>query len=313
MKKEVIVIAGATAAGKSAVALDVCRALDGELVSCDSMQIYKKMNIGTAKPTLEEMAEIPHHLIDIRDPGEEFSAADFTSLAKDAIDGIIKRGKLPVVCGGTGLYLDSLMYIKAQDSAACDKELREKLLLNDKHENWLKLAEIDPQSAEKIHENNVKRVVRALEIYYLTGKTKTENDKEQLVLDEEYNYRIFVISYKDREKLYNRINKRVDIMINEGLEEEIRGLLQSGELKEGTTAYQAIGYKEFADYINGLSSKEEAAETLKKATRNYAKRQITWFARYKNAEFVYADEYNDKKELSEHVIKLINKKGDALG
>ena len=313
MKKEVIVIAGATAAGKSAVALDVCRALGGELVSCDSMQIYKKMNIGTAKPTFEEMAEIPHHLIDIRDPGEEFSAADFTSLAKDAIDDIIKRGKLPVVCGGTGLYLDSLMYIKAQDSAACDKELREKLLLNDKHENWLKLAEIDPQSAEKIHENNVKRVVRALEIYYLTGKTKTENDKEQLVLDEEYNYRIFVISYKDREKLYDRINKRVDIMINEGLEEEIRGLLQSGELKEGTTAYQAIGYKEFADYINGLSSKEEAAETLKKATRNYAKRQITWFSRYKNAEFVYADEYNDKKELSEHVIKLINKKGDALG
>ena len=313
MKKEVIVIAGATAAGKSAVALDVCRALGGELVSCDSMQIYKKMNIGTAKPTCEEMAEIPHHLIDIRDPGEEFSAADFTSLAKDAIDDIIKRGKLPVVCGGTGLYLDSLMYIKAQDSAACDKELREKLLLNDKHENWLKLAEIDPESAEKIHENNVKRVVRALEIYYLTGKTKTENDKEQLVLDEEYNYRIFVISYKDREKLYDRINKRVDIMINEGLEEEIRGLLQSGELKEGTTAYQAIGYKEFADYINGLSSKEEAAETLKKATRNYAKRQITWFSRYKNAEFVYADEYNDKKELSEHVIKLINKKGDTLG
>lgn len=313
MKKEVIVIAGATAAGKSAVALDVCRALGGELVSCDSMQIYKKMNIGTAKPTCEEMAEIPHHLIDIRDPGEEFSAADFTSLAKDAIDDIIKRGKLPVVCGGTGLYLDSLMYIKAQDSAACDKELREKLLLNDKHENWLKLAEIDPESSEKIHENNVKRVVRALEIYYLTGKTKTENDKEQLVFDEEYNYRIFVISYKDREKLYDRINKRVDIMINEGLEEEIRGLLQSGELKEGTTAYQAIGYKEFADYINGLSSKEEAAETLKKATRNYAKRQITWFSRYKNAEFVYADEYNDKKELSEHVIKLINKKGDALG
>ena len=313
MKNDVIVIAGATGGGKSAAALDVCERLDGELISCDSMQIYRKMNIGTAKPTCEEMAEIPHHLIDIRDPGEEFSAADFTALAKEAIEDIIKRGKLPVVCGGTGLYLDSLMYIKAQDSAACDKELREKLLLRDKHENWLKLAEIDPESAEKIHENNVKRVVRALEIYYLTGKTKTENDKEQLIFDEEYNYRIFVISYKNREKLYERINKRVDIMINEGLEEEIRSLLQSGELKEGTTAYQAIGYKEFADYINGISSKEEAAETLKKATRNYAKRQITWFSRYKNAEFVYADGYDDKKELSEHVIDLIKKKGDALG
>lgn len=313
MKKEVIVIAGATAAGKSAVALDVCRQLNGELISCDSMQIYRKMNIGTAKPTREEMAEIPHHLIDIKDPCDDFSSADFASLAKDAIDDIISRGKLPVLCGGTGLYLDSLMFIKAQDSAACDKELREKLLKNDKHENWLKLAEIDPQAAEKIHENNVKRVVRALEIYYLTGKTKTENDKVQLIPDEEYNYRIFVISYKDREKLYDRINKRVDVMVNEGLEEEIRSLIEKGELKEGKTAYQAIGYKEFADYIKGTSTKEEATELLKKATRNYAKRQITWFARYKDAKFVYADEFDDKAEVSSHVVDLIKQKENTLG
>lgn len=307
-EKKVIVIGGATASGKSSAALGVCRALGGELVSCDSMQIYQKMNIGTAKPTEEEMAEIPHHLINVRKPYESFSSADYASLAKDAIRDIISRGRLPVMCGGTGLYLDSLMYIKQQASSACDPELRQRLMQNDKHENWLKLQSVDPESASVIHENNAIRVVRALEIYYLTGKTKTENDKVQLVRDEEFDYDIYIMSYRNREILYDRINKRVDIMLAQGLEDEIRTLLSSGELRPNTTAYQAIGYKELISYINGDMPYEQAVEDLKQATRNYAKRQITWFSRYKNGTFVYADDFESENGAVEYIINHIKSK-----
>lgn len=313
MKNDVIVISGATGGGKSAAALDVCERLNGELISCDSMQIYRGMNIGTAKPTAEEMLRVPHHLIDIKHPWEDFSAADYVSLAKSAVDDALAREKLPVICGGTGLYLDSLMFMKPDENSSVDEKLRARLLAEDKHENWLKLREIDPVSAEKIHENNVKRVVRALEIYYLTGKTKTENDKAQLLKDEKYNYIIFVLSYRNREVLYERINRRVDMMLEEGLENEIRSLLQSGALKEGTTAYQAIGYKELIGYINGKMSLGEAVDSLKQATRNYAKRQITWFSRYKDAEFVYADDFDSKREVSEYIIKTIKEKRTYIG
>ena len=313
MKKNVIVIAGATASGKSSAALDICTSLDGELISCDSMQIYRKMNIGTAKPTEAEMTAVRHHLIDVREPWEDFSSSDYVSLAKPAIDDVLHRGKLPVVCGGTGLYLDSLMFIRPDEACSVDEKLRGELLARDKHENWLMLSQIDPESAEKIHENNIKRVVRALEIYYLTGKTKSEIDKTQLVKDETYNYMIFVLSYRNREILYDRINRRVDIMLEEGLEREIRELLQSGELKEGTTAYQAIGYKELIGYINGQMTLDEAVESLKQATRNYAKRQITWFSRYKDAEFVYADDFSSKNEVSEYIVNRIREKGKERG
>ncbi len=313
MKKNVIVIAGATASGKSSAALDVCTSLDGELISCDSMQIYRNMNIGTAKPTESEMSAVRHHLIDIREPWEDFSSSDYVSLAKHAMDDVLSRGKLPVVCGGTGLYLDSLMFIRPDEACSVDEKLRAELLSKDKHENWLMLSQIDPESAGKIHENNVKRVVRALEIYYLTGKTKSEIDKIQLVKDETYNYMIFVLSYRNREILYDRINRRVDMMLEEGLEREIRGLLSSGELKEGTTAYQAIGYKELIGYINGEMSLDNAVESLKQATRNYAKRQITWFSRYKDAHFVYADEFSSKDEVSDYIINTIKEKRADIG
>ena len=313
MKKNVIVIAGATASGKSSAALDVCTALDGELISCDSMQIYRKMNIGTAKPTESEMKAVRHHLIDVREPWEDFSSSDYVSLAKRAIDDVSSRNKLPVLCGGTGLYLDSLMFIRPDEACSVDEKLRTELLSKDKHENWLMLSQIDPESAEKIHENNVKRVVRALEIYYLTGKTKSEIDKIQLVKDETYDYTIFVLSYRNREILYDRINRRVDMMLEEGLEREIRELLSSGDLKEGTTAYQAIGYKELIGYINGKMTLYEAVESLKQATRNYAKRQITWFSRYKDAHFVYADEFSSKDEVSEYIINTVKEKRNEIG
>lgn len=312
-KSDVIVIGGATASGKSACALDVCSALGGELISCDSMQVYKYMDIGTAKPTKEESLRVAHHLIDIKMPYEEFSSSDYCECAKNAIDGVISRGRLPVICGGTGLYLDSLMYLQNNDDTACDKDVRERLLLNDKHENWLELQKIDPQSAQTIHENNVKRVVRALEIYYTTGRTKTENDKLRRSDTGKYDYHIFVISYKNREILYERINKRVDVMLENGLLDEIKYLLEHGLLRQGTTAYQAIGYKELISYLNSEATYEQAIEELKRATRNYAKRQITWFSRYKDAEFIYADELGASGSVSSHVIKRIEEKGVKIG
>ena len=259
-KIKVYAVVGATASGKSSLALELAERYGGEIISCDSMQIYRKMNIGTAKPTESEMAAVRHHLIDIRQPWEDFSSSDYVSLAKRAIDDVSSRSKLPVICGGTGLYLDSLMFIRPDEACGVDEKLRGELLSKDKHENWLMLSQIDPESAEKIHENNVKRVVRALEIYYLTGKTKSEIDKTQLVKDETYDYTIFVLSYRNREILYDRINRRVDMMLEEGLEREIRELLSSGELKDGTTAYQAIGYKEFVSFFEGKCSLEEAKE-----------------------------------------------------
>ena len=312
-KSDVIVIGGATASGKSACALDVCSALGGELISCDSMQVYKYMDVGTAKPTKEESLRVAHHLIDIKMPYEEFSSSDYCQCAKNAIDGVISRGRLPVICGGTGLYLDSLMYLQNNDDTACDKDVRERLLLNDKHENWLELQKIDPQSAQTIHENNVKRVVRALEIYYTTGRTKTENDKLRRSDTGKYDYHIFVISYKNREILYERINKRVDVMLENGLLDEIKYLLDNGLLRQGTTAYQAIGYKELISYLNSEATYEQAIEELKRATRNYAKRQITWFSRYKDAEFIYADELGASGSVSSHVIKRIEEKGVKIG
>lgn len=312
-KSDVIVIGGATSSGKSACALDVCSALGGELISCDSMQVYKYMDIGTAKPTRDEMASVAHHLIDIRMPYEEFSSSDYCECARNAIKDVISRGKLPVICGGTGLYLDSVMYLQNNDDTACDKDVRERLLSNDRRENWLTLQKIDPLSAQAIHENNVKRVVRALEIYYTTGRTKTENDKLRRSDTGNYDYHIFVISYKNREILYDRINKRVDIMLRNGLLDEIKYLLDSGLLRKGTTAYQAIGYKELISYINSEATYEQATEELKRATRNYAKRQITWFSRYKDAEFIYADELENASGVSAHVIKRIKEKGVKIG
>lgn len=291
MKKNVIVIAGATASGKSRAALDVCTSLDGELISCDSMQIYRKMNIGTAKPTKSEMEAVRHHLIDVRDPWEDFSSSDYVALAKPAIDDVLRRDKLPVVCGGTGLYLDSLMFIRPDEACSVDEKLRGELLARDKHENWLMLSQIDPESAEKIHENNVKRVVRALEIYYLTGKTKSEIDKTQLVKDEAYNYMIFVLSYRNREILYDRINRRVDIMLENGLLDEAYEVYkESGKIK---TAHQAIGCKELIPYFENTATLDECIEKIKQETRRYAKRQLTWFRNKPDVNWIEADENSD--------------------
>lgn len=280
-KPKIIIIGGPTASGKSGVALKLAEEFDGEIVSSDSMQIYKRLDIGTAKPTAEEQARVRHHLVDIVEPWENYSAADFVRDAKAAICDVISRGKLPIICGGTGLYIEALIH-PTDYSAETDKdeELRNSLMQKDAHTLWLQLEKIDPEAAAKTHENNKKRVVRALEIYYKTGKTKTETDKIQKRDDPEYDYLLLLTGFCIREVLYERINRRVDEMTDAGLVAETENLLKNGDLRPGTTAYQAIGYKELFPYINDESSLEECIEKLKQATRNYAKRQLTWFSRY---------------------------------
>lgn len=277
---KIVLIMGATASGKSSAALTAALRCGGEIISADSMQIYRRMDIGTAKPTEREQRLVRHHLIDIKEPWESYSAADFTTDCKAAIEDISSRGKLPIICGGTGLYFEGLINPTAYESVKTDPALRESLLARDKRELWDELCKIDPEAAEKTHENNIKRVVRALEIYYTLGITKTELDKRQKKREPEYELISLVTDTSDRASLYARIDARVEEMLSSGLLDEVRGLLDRGDLRTGTTAYQAIGYKELLNYINGQTDYQTAVDTLKQATRNYAKRQITWFSRY---------------------------------
>ena len=281
-KQKIVAIVGCTASGKTALSVELARRAKGEIVSCDSMQIYRGMDIGTAKPTYEERRGIPHHLIDIVDPEEDFSCADYARLADACISEIISRGKLPIVCGGTGLYLDGLLRGGSFEETETDPDFRAQM--NEYaldfgtaalHE---KLREVDPESAEAIHPNNVKRVIRALEIYHTTGRKKSELDKESRKPESKYDALVIGLRYPDREVLYERINKRVDQMVADGLAEETGKLYGAGVFERSKTAAQAIGYKELLPYFRGDATLDASVETLKLATRHYAKRQMTWFA-----------------------------------
>lgn len=279
--KNVLAVVGATASGKTSLSIALAKALGGEIISCDSMQIYRGMDIGTAKPTMEEREGIVHHLIDIIEPSESFSVADYAPLAKAAIEDITSRGKLPIFCGGTGLYLDAVLTANEYSEAGSDPALREELTKAAEEKGalalWERLKSEDPVSAEAIHPNNLKRVIRALEIKLLTGVAKSEWDRRSRLAPSPYNALVLGLSYPDRAVLYDRVDKRVDIMMEQGLVEEVKELVSSGRLPRLLTAAQAIGYKEILSYLDGESSLEEAVETLKTATRRYAKRQITWF------------------------------------
>ncbi len=282
-KLKTISILGPTASGKTALSIALAKRLGGEIVSFDSMQLYRGMNIGTATPDLRERDGTPHHLFDIVDPEESFSAADYAAHAAPVIADIASRGKAVILCGGTGMYLDSLMKISSYKKGKSDEGLREELAkfaeVNGNEALHQQLREIDPESAEKIHPNNVKRVIRAIEIYRLTGMTKTEVDAEQVTGECAYDNTNVILDYRNREILYDRINRRVDMMLRDGLAEEAKGLYDSGRLT-GKTASQAIGYKELVPYFEGVCTLTEAAEQIKLNTRHYAKRQITWFNRY---------------------------------
>ena len=293
-KIKILCIVGPTASGKSALALKLAKDLDGEIISCDSMQIYRRMDIGTAKPTLEEMAQIRHHIIDVAEPDESFSCADYVKLADAAIRDCAKRGKLPIVCGGTGLYLDSLLRGADFEETAGDEKIREELFAfaerEGAHALYEELSRIDPESAQAIHENNVKRVVRAIEIYRVCGVPKSELDRRSRLVDDRFDATVIGLRYADRDKLYSRIEKRVDIMMYEGLLAETKALLSEGVFEKNTTAAQAIGYKELLAYITGDEELDAAVERLKMATRRYAKRQMTWFSAKAYVSWIDADE-----------------------
>ena len=286
-KEKVIVICGPTASGKTGLSIELAKKIDGEIVSCDSMQIYKDMTIGTAKPTEEEMQGIKHYLIDCVSPENRYSVADYKKDAIEAIRKIIEKGKIPIVVGGTGLYVESLIYGIEYNEIEIDLEYRKELEKIEESEGLAKLYEmaekIDKEAIKKMSENDKKRIGRILEIYHSTGKTKTQLEIESRQKGPEYDYLLFGINM-DREKLYDRINKRVDIMIEEGLVNEVKELLR--KYNEFPTAMQGLGYKEVVEFLNKKLSKEEMIEKIKMETRRYAKRQITWFKKYKNIKWL---------------------------
>lgn len=282
MKKiPLLVVAGATASGKTALAVRLAKRLDGEVVSADSMQIYKYMDIGTAKPTEAEREGVPHHLIDIVTPDVNFSAAQYCERAHEVIDGIAKRGKLPILTGGTGLYISSVVNDVKFEKAECDTKLRQSLLELAEREGAEALHKIleecDSASAEKIHANNIKRVIRAIEVYRTTGERLSEHNEKSIQAESRYKPVMLELLW-ERAELYERIDRRVDIMLEKGLEEEAKGLYDMG-YTEDLTSMQGIGYKEFLWYFSGKYSFETAVDKIKQHSRNYAKRQNTWFKR----------------------------------
>ncbi len=283
--QKILAIAGATASGKSKAAVELAKKLNGEIISMDSMQIYKHMDIGTAKVTLKEMENIPHHMIDIVEPNMPFSVSDFVKLAKDKINEITARGKLPILAGGTGLYFESLIYPFNFGGAKSDEDIKNNLYkqLEQFGAEYLhkKLMEIDPIDGAKIHPNNTKRLIRALEIYEITGNTKTNNSTNKQLL---YDLDMYVLDW-DREILYDRIEKRVQIMFDNGLQKEIENLLEVG-ITFDMQSMQGIGYKEFASYFDGKCSLDDVKNAIILNSRHYAKRQITWFKRYDFAKFI---------------------------
>lgn len=277
----IICIAGPTASGKTALAVELARITHGEVVNCDSMQIYRRMDIGTAKPTREEMQGIPHHMIDVCEPDESFSVSRYCEMAAPIVDDILARGKTAVISGGTGLYMDSL--IKGNDFAPFPSTgQREKLEQEADRvgtEQMLQqLHRIDPEAAEKLHPADRKRILRALEVYYETGQTITAHNRRTQAVPPRYHPLWLGLDFENRADLYARIDRRVGIMLEMGLEDEIRQLLASG-IPSGCTAMQAIGYKEFTGALRGECTMEEAADQVRRASRRYAKRQLTWFRR----------------------------------
>ena len=287
-----LAVVGPTASGKSDLAVALSEKYGGEVVSCDSMQIYKKMNIGTAKPSFEDMKGIPHHLIDFLDAGSEYSVSDYVSDAEKCCLDISKRGKMPVFCGGTGLYIDSFLSGMKFSEFENDPDVR-KRLDNEYNVNGIlgiyeRLTAVDPEIAASIDIHNAKRVIRALEVYETTGITMTEWNRRSRENADKKDCLIFGLDYEDRELLYERIDKRVDIMIEMGLLDETKNLIDEGVLSS-KTASQAIAYKEFLPYFAGEESLENCIETLKRNSRRYAKRQLTWFRRNKDIKWIFRD------------------------
>jgi len=305
-KIKLLAVVGPTASGKTSLAVELAKRLDGEVVSCDSMQIYRGMTVATAAPTAEEQQGVPHHLIGIIDPDESFSVVEYIRLAKEAIAGIAARGRLPILCGGTGLYYSSLTDGIEFSEASELPELREQLRRRAEEEGGQvlldELAEFDPQTASRLAPADHKRIIRAIEVYRATGVTMTQHIADSRSRPGEYDTTAIGLYYHDRAVLYERINRRVDIMLESGLEEEARRFFD--RYGQGT-ATQAIGYKELRPWLEGRCSREGATDNLKRATRRYAKRQISWFGRDERIARLYMDEENTGQSAADRALALI--------
>ena len=304
----IICIAGPTASGKTALAATLAKELNGEVVSCDSMQVYRRMDIGTAKPTLEEMQGIPHHMIDVAEPWEDFSVSRYCEMAAPIVDDIISRGKTAVIAGGTGLYMDALIRgnafapfpatgVRERLEAQADAEGMEAMLS--------RLRAVDPDAAGRLHLSDRKRILRALEVYLETGETITEHNRKTQAVPPRYSPLWLGLDFARRGELYRRIDLRVSLMLEQGLVEEIRGLLADG-IPERATAMQAIGYKEFVDALDGRCTIEEAADQVRQSSRRYAKRQLTWFRRNKAIHWLIRDTGDTGREILENARRIVS-------
>ena len=311
MKKPLVILTGPTAVGKTELSITLAKKINGEIISADSMQVYRNMDIGTAKITLQEMEGVPHHLIDCLDFTEDFNVYTFKKLALSAMEEIYSKGRIPIITGGTGFYIGALLYDTDLSESTVETDYRLELenyaRENGNHALFEMLREVDPKSCETIHENNVKRVIRALEFYKQNGTPiSAHNDKERAKLSP-YNNAYFVLT-DDRELLYERINRRVDIMLEKGLLEEVRSLREKG-LKRGMTAAEAIGYKQLFDYVDGLSDLDSAVEKIKMDSRRYAKRQLTWFRREKDPIWLDRSLLKSNDEIMTRILEILKERG----
>ena len=298
-KQKLIVLTGPTAVGKSKLSIQLAKTIGGEIISADSMQVYKYMNIGTDKITPEKMEGVPHHLIDFLDPKEDFNVFVFQKLVKEAIKDIASRGHVPIIVGGTGFYIQAVLYdvdfTETDEDDSYRKELEKRAMTEGVHALHEELAAVDPESAKAIHENNSKRVIRALEYYGKTGRPISEHNKEQHERTSPYDFKYFVLTDK-RETLYSRIELRVDQMIKEGLEEEVKELLKLG-IPRDATSMQGLGYREMFGYLDGEYDLDRAVYLIKRNTRHFAKRQLTWFKREKDVIWLDKNDYGHNDDL----------------
>ena len=304
-KKPLIILTGPTAVGKTKLSIALAKKIGGEIISADSVQVYKHMDIGSAKITPEEMQGVPHHLVDVLPPTSEFHVVKFQEMAKEAMANIYANGHIPILVGGTGFYIQAVLndidFTKNDGDSSYRRELEEKAVKEGAHALHEMLKQIDPKAAQEIHENNVKRVIRAIEFYEQSGKRISEHNEEQRARTSPYAYKYFVLN-DERDRLYTNIDKRVDIMVQEGLLEEVMKLLSMG-CKRESTAMQGIGYKEILDYLDDKCSFEDAVNAIKSNTRHFAKRQLTWFRRERDVIWVDKDKfaYNDQMML-EYIV-----------
>ena len=305
MKRPLIILTGPTAVGKTSLSLSLAKELDGEIVSADSMQVYRYMDIGTAKIREEERQGIPHHLIDVLDPWEDFNVVRFQKMAREALEEIWERGHIPIVTGGTGFYIQALLYdihfTENNEDSSLRKDLENYARENGAEALHSRLAEVDEKAASQIHFNNVKRVIRALEFYYQTGKKMSEHNEEERKRTSPYDFKYFVLN-DEREHLYAGINRRVDLMMEEGLVEEVRKLKEMG-CDSTMVSMQGLGYKEILSYLEGECTLDEAVYKIKRDTRHFAKRQITWFKRERDVIWLHKPDYDyDETKIREAVL-----------